>query len=117
MRTAALPAAHTPMQAVLAGSIGTLLLGIAMLLAWVDVSTLDLSFDAGYWLELGRSLGSATWTLAINAGGLALATMIQTVYGDLMGAAPALTAAVLLALFAIGPSELASTLRPQMGDR
>ena len=117
MRTAALPAAHTPMQAALAGSMGTLLLGIAMLFAWVDVSALDLSFDAAYWLELGRSLGFAAWTFALNASGLALASMIQGVYSDLMGAAPALAAALLLALFAIGPSEFASALRPQMGDR
>ena len=105
--------AYMPVDPVLVGALGALLLGIATLLAAVDAGTTELSFDAGYWLDLAGQLARSAWTLAVTAGGVALGSLAQAVYSDLMGAAPALAAAMLLALLVIGPSELVSTLSPQ----
>ncbi len=107
------PVAYMPVDPVLVGALGALLLGIAALLAGVGTGTTELSFDGGYWVDLAGQLGSSVWNLTVSAVGLALSGLAQAAFSDLMGALPVLTAAVLLAIFAIGPSELASALRLQ----
>lgn len=107
------PVAYMPVDPVLVGALGALLLGIAALLAGVDAGATGLSFDAGYWLDLAGQLAASMWTLAVSSGAFALSSLARAVYSDLIGAAPVLTAALLLALFAIGPSELISALRLQ----
>ena len=112
-RTAAVPMASMPVDPMLAGALGALLLGMAALLAGVGAGAWELSFDTGYWMDLASQVATSVWALAVNAGGLVLSGLTQTIYSDLMGAAPALAAALLLALFAIGPSELMSAVNLQ----
>jgi anti-sigma factor RsiW len=111
-RPAPVPVAYRPIDPVTVGALGVTLLGVAALLSGVG-SSWDLTFDAGYWLDLAGDLGASGWTLAGNAAGISLGSFAQAAYTNLLEAVPVLGAAVLLALFALGPSELMSAVRIQ----
>jgi hypothetical protein len=117
-QAASIPVAYRRVDPALVAGLGVLLLGIAALLAGAgDASTWEFIFDGGYWLDLTGQVAAAGWGVVGGAVGFAFSGLAQTVYADLAESAPVLAAAVLLAIFAIGPSELMSAVRLQSTDR
>lgn len=113
-RSAPVPVAYRPVDPVMVGALGAVLLGVAALLAGAGgAGTWELSFSADYWLDLAHQLLASMGNVALEGMRLILNGVAESLYRDVAAAAPVLLTALLLALFALGPRELASALNLQ----
>lgn len=100
------PAAALAFAAVLLG-VGVFLSGLA------DAGSWELQFNAAYLAGLAQGILQAGIDAVSASASLMVASFVESAYSNLVESAPVLLTALLLAVFAIGPSEIAATLRPQ----
>ena len=101
-------AGYRPADPVAALALGALLLGIGALLS--GVSGWEWQFDLSYLVEIAWQFAGTASAVVIGIAGQLLAGIARAVYAGLTDAAPVLMAALLLALFALGPSEIMSAV-------
>ncbi len=113
------PVAYRPVEPAAALAFGAVLLAVGALLSGLaDAGSWEWQFNAAYLVLLAHGVLQAGLDAVSAAGGLVLTSFLAAAYSNLVEAAPVLLTALLLAVFAIGPSEIAATLRPgEAGNR
>lgn len=95
-------------------SLGAALVGIGTILSLLsDARSLEWQFNAAYLAGLASDLLGTGLGAAGAAAGIVLTRLAAVVYSAVADSGPVLLAALLLAIFAIGPSEIAATLSPR----
>ncbi len=105
----AIPVAYRPVDPVAALALGAVVLGLGVLFA--GIGDWEWQFDPSYWLDLATGLSAAGLDLARTLAVSLLTQFAETAYSSLTDSAPILMAALLLALFALGPAEIMSAVR------
>ena len=102
------PVAYRPVDPMSALALGAVLIGLGTLLS--GFADWQWQFDSSYWLDLALQLANPALDAATNAATQLLASFASAAYSSLTDSAPILMAALLLALFALGPSEIMSAV-------
>ena len=104
----AVPIVYRPVDPMAALALGAVLLGFGTLLS--GFSDWEWQLDLSYLADLAQQLAGAALEIAIGVMGQLLAGLAQAVYAGLTDSAPVLMAALLLALFVLGPKEILSAV-------
>ncbi len=113
-RRAPVPVAYRPVDPVAALALGAIVVGLGTFLSGGgDVAGWEWRFDLDYWQGLLNGAANTVLGLAEAAAGILLTNLAQAALSGLMESAPVLMAALLLALLALGPAEIARAFGPQ----